>query len=947
MLVKPGSRPRMFYGRCGALCLLIVLTATLFYSPTSASKLERLFNSSPVGGSSVSPLLTKLRGTTSFPLLLPQAAPPETIATYASDCTTPKTTFVLGETVCAVTTGVPIESPAVRSVAWSNPESYVVQKNDLSSSPNDSFELPGTETSLVFGVTVNNLGTWRVTVTPQGRGVGRASASFTVTNPANPSVDLNVYNFVTNPESSVPAGTDVTVKTFVTNFGPDTATAVEFTEQVPSNATFVSQTQDSGPAFNCVNPGAGSTGTSTCTLASMAIGEVAEFTFVYAVSGTVPKGTLIASLAQVTSSTNEVHTSANQWTARALVTENPNAPTCALGCPGNRTVTANTTQAGNPGAIVSFSGDVEVSGDCGTVSTSPTSGSFFPVGTTPVTVTSSNGGASCSFTVTVVDTPAPTISCAADQTATASGSELEANVSVNSPSATGTNVVITGVRSDNRPLADPYPVGLTTITWTATECSDPPLCEDPFARSASCNQKITVTSADAPTISCPSNKSYNATGCERTLTAAEIGTPTATGSNVTIEARRSDFLALTDPFPAGQTIITWTATDDADRVASCTHIITITATGADTTPPTLSAPGDVLAFTGSCSAVLDDELGVATADDNCTNSVSISRTGVPEGFVFPVGTTLITYTATDAAGNSTTATQNVTVKESPAVPPTISAPPDLSLTTGPGATSCGTFVGDATLGSATANDNCPGVTVVRTGVPAGNNFPVGDTFITYTATDKSGNTASATQKVTVTDNTVPVLSCPSNVTAYLPLNSTATSTAVTYPAATATDNCAGPIDIAYSHASGSVFPVGSTTVTVTATDANGNSSSCTFTVTVLYNFTGFFAPVDNLPTLNIVNAGRTIPVKFSLSGNKGLGIFAPNSPYTIAINCDGTAPSNDVEETNTSNSGLSYDSSADKYQYNWQTEAGWAGTCRQLIIQLNDGSEHRANFKFR
>jgi hypothetical protein len=117
-------------------------------------------------------------------------------------------------------------------------------------------------------------------------------------------------------------------------------------------------------------------------------------------------------------------------------------------------------------------------------------------------------------------------------------------------------------------------------------------------------------------------------------------------------------------------------------------------------------------------------------------------------------------------------------------------------------------------------------------------------------------------------------------------------------------------------------------------------------VTVLYDFTGFFAPVDNLPTLNVVNAGRGVPVKFSLSGNKGLGIFAANSPSTISINCDGSAPQVDVEETVTAGgSSLSY--SPDTYNYIWKTESSWAGTCRQLTVKLNDGSVHTANFKFR
>jgi hypothetical protein len=59
-------------------------------------------------------------------------------------------------------------------------------------------------------------------------------------------------------------------------------------------------------------------------------------------------------------------------------------------------------------------------------------------------------------------------------------------------------------------------------------------------------------------------------------------------------------------------------------------------------------------------------------------------------------------------------------------------------------------------------------------------------------------------------------------------------------------------------------------VHVTATDAAGNHSECSFTVTVRYLFTGFFSPVNNPPTLNTVQAGKAVPVKFSLSGDKGL-----------------------------------------------------------------------------
>jgi len=115
-----------------------------------------------------------------------------------------------------------------------------------------------------------------------------------------------------------------------------------------------------------------------------------------------------------------------------------------------------------------------------------------------------------------------------------------------------------------------------------------------------------------------------------------------------------------------------------------------------------------------------------------------------------------------------------------------------------------------------------------------------------------------------------------------------------------------------------------------------------------YNFTGFFQPVDNLPTVNTVNAGRAIPVKFSLGGDQGLNIFDAGYPKSQIIACDSTAGVDGIEQTVTAgSSSLSYDASTDTYTYVWKTEKVWAGTCRQLVVKLNDGTFHRANFKFK
>ena len=116
----------------------------------------------------------------------------------------------------------------------------------------------------------------------------------------------------------------------------------------------------------------------------------------------------------------------------------------------------------------------------------------------------------------------------------------------------------------------------------------------------------------------------------------------------------------------------------------------------------------------------------------------------------------------------------------------------------------------------------------------------------------------------------------------------------------------------------------------------------------VYGFSGFFQPVDNLPTLNVVKAGASIPVRFSLNGDQGLDIFAAGYPASLRIACDSAAPQDVIEETVTpGSSSLSYDAASDTYTYVWTTSKAWAGTCRQLNVRLNDGTEHKANFKFK
>ena len=161
----------------------------------------------------------------------------------------------------------------------------------------------------------------------------------------------------------------------------------------------------------------------------------------------------------------------------------------------------------------------------------------------------------------------------------------------------------------------------------------------------------------------------------------------------------------------------------------------------DTTPPTIVAPADVSVATdpGLATAALDPGTATATDDRGAATVAGARGDGGALDDPYPVGTTTITWTATDEAGNTATATQTIVVTDG--------EKPVLDLPAAQTANASGP-AGAAVAYSATASDNV-GVVSLSCTPASGSTFPVGTATVTCTASDAAGNTATGTFAVTV------------------------------------------------------------------------------------------------------------------------------------------------------------------------------------------------------
>lgn len=132
---------------------------------------------------------------------------------------------------------------------------------------------------------------------------------------------------------------------------------------------------------------------------------------------------------------------------------------------------------------------------------------------------------------------------------------------------------------------------------------------------------------------------------------------------------------------------------------------------------------------------------------------------------------------------------------------------------------------------ASAN-NCGALTITQSPEP-GIVIGLGQTVITVTAQNAANNTAFCTATVTVLDATPPSINgCPTNITSNVDAGSC--SAVVSWTEPTVSDNCSGAtLSRTSGSASGSTFPIGTTTVVYTASDSMNHTTACRFSVTVV------------------------------------------------------------------------------------------------------------------
>ena len=377
----------------------------------------------------------------------------------------------------------------------------------------------------------------------------------------------------------------------------------------------------------------------------------------------------------------------------------------------------------------------------------------------------------------------------------------------------------------------------------------------------------------------------------------------------------------------GSHSVTAKATDNAGNSATSTSV-TFTV---DTTAPvlTLPSPAPVAEATSSSGATV---IYTATATDAIDGPITPTCTPA-SGSTFPLGTTSVSCSATDRAGNTGSGTFDVTVVDTTAPVLTLPSPDAVEATGSTGAV--------VTYTAPSATDLVDGSVPVTCDKNSGDTFELGTTTVSCSATDAATNEGSGTFDVTVVDTTAPVIAAHLDVTAEA---TSSAGAAVTYTSPAATDNYDASVTVVCAPASGSTFALGDATVTCSAVDAAGNHAiSTTFVVHVVYSQSKgrtVLSPLEQVDDPSKLKkshqTGSTIPIKFQLFDSKGVPIGTAKATLQIFDAKGNAVP---VKASGSSNVGnvFRYDPTEQQYIYNLSTK-GLSPSVYKIVITLDDGT---------
>ncbi len=562
-------------------------------------------------------------------------------------------------------------------------------------------------------------------------------------------------------------------------------------------------------------------------------------------------------------------------------------------------------------------------------------------------------GLCASAELTVTDVTNPTISCPSNTT-----ENTNTNCQVSLPDYTGGATVADNCTGS--PTITQSPVATTIISGTGTVQTVTLTATDGSSNTANCTFTITLADNANPVVTCPSITEINPTAtCDMPdLTGSASVADNCDGSPVIVSQSPAASTDLSSLIGTNQTL-TITAADASGNSGNCTMSLTVV----DNLAPNITCPANTMVNAiSNCEISLADYTGLATIGGDCDGSPVLSQSPSVSSLVSGLGAVqTVTLTVFDASSNSANCTFDVTIIDNEN--PSISCPGNVTTTAS--ATTC---TANPALGSPTTSDNCFVVSTVND-APA--NFPVGNTIVTWTATDGTGNSNTCTHQVSVSNNipaqpgaisgTTPVCSgdneaysvlAVSGATGYtwtLPSGWAGSSSTNSISAVTGPN--AGNVTITADNACGS-SAVQSMAVALQSSPAQpgaiaGNTTPCpstseTYSISAVPGATSY---IWNLPS-GWSGSSTSISISATVSSNSGTisvtaaGTCGNSAPQTMAV-APTTPPAQPSAISGLSpacpNSSQTYSVATviGAVSYAWILPPGWTGSSTTNSITVN------------